>query len=279
MSGRAGRRRADRRVGGAGGLLLRAVDEEHVLVRAAHPGAGAAAAGLDGTPRMIGAVARHAACAGACSPACSLALLLAAPLVADRYLLSVLILIFYFAYVGQAWNLMMGFAGPALARPRALCRARRLCGGAAVGLFRDRAVARRVRRDRGRGAGGRGDRLARLSLRHRGRLFRAADHRVRRIHPHRVRSHRRRRRRRRAVSALRRRSASANGGICAAGSCCSTTSALALAVGAAVLTRLAQRSRLGYQWLAVREDEQAARALGIDVFARQDDGRADLVRP
>ena len=29
----------------------------------------------------------------------------------DRYLLSVLILIFYFTYVGQAWNLMMGFAG------------------------------------------------------------------------------------------------------------------------------------------------------------------------
>src|SRR5439155_23665219 len=40
-----------------------------------------------------------------------LALLLAARLVADRYLLSVLILIFYFTFVGQAWNLMMGFAG------------------------------------------------------------------------------------------------------------------------------------------------------------------------
>ena len=40
-----------------------------------------------------------------------LAALIAAPLVADRYLMSVLILIFYFAYVGQAWNLMMGFAG------------------------------------------------------------------------------------------------------------------------------------------------------------------------
>jgi len=30
---------------------------------------------------------------------------------ADRYLLSVLILVFYFAYLGQAWNLLMGFAG------------------------------------------------------------------------------------------------------------------------------------------------------------------------
>src|SRR5262249_55796066 len=38
-------------------------------------------------------------------------LLLFAPLIADRYLISVLTLILYFAYVGQAWNLMMGFAG------------------------------------------------------------------------------------------------------------------------------------------------------------------------
>jgi branched-chain amino acid transport system permease protein len=39
------------------------------------------------------------------------AVALAAPLVASDYLLTVLILIFYFAYVGQAWNIMMGFAG------------------------------------------------------------------------------------------------------------------------------------------------------------------------
>ena len=39
------------------------------------------------------------------------AALLALPLVASRYVLSVLILVFYFAYVGQAWNLMMGYAG------------------------------------------------------------------------------------------------------------------------------------------------------------------------
>jgi branched-chain amino acid transport system permease protein len=37
--------------------------------------------------------------------------LAAAPLVANDYLITVLILIFYFAYVGQAWNIMMGFAG------------------------------------------------------------------------------------------------------------------------------------------------------------------------
>jgi branched-chain amino acid transport system permease protein len=37
--------------------------------------------------------------------------LLVAPLVASDYLLTVLILILYFAYIGQAWNIMMGFAG------------------------------------------------------------------------------------------------------------------------------------------------------------------------
>jgi branched-chain amino acid transport system permease protein len=39
------------------------------------------------------------------------AVLAAAPLVATDYLLTVLILILYFAYIGQAWNIMMGFAG------------------------------------------------------------------------------------------------------------------------------------------------------------------------
>jgi branched-chain amino acid transport system permease protein len=41
----------------------------------------------------------------------AIALLLAAPMLLDRYLISVFVLIFYFAYVGQAWNLMMGYAG------------------------------------------------------------------------------------------------------------------------------------------------------------------------
>jgi branched-chain amino acid transport system permease protein len=34
-----------------------------------------------------------------------------APLAAGPYLLSVLVVVLYFAYVGQAWNIMMGFAG------------------------------------------------------------------------------------------------------------------------------------------------------------------------
>jgi branched-chain amino acid transport system permease protein len=41
---------------------------------------------------------------------------------------------------------------------------------------------------------------------------------------------------------------------------------LVLAVAAIVLVAALSRSRLGYQWLAIREDEAAARSLGIDVF-------------
>ena len=41
---------------------------------------------------------------------------------------------------------------------------------------------------------------------------------------------------------------------------------LALTVAAFVLCRLLLRSRVGYFWLAIREDEEAARALGIDTF-------------
>ena len=40
-----------------------------------------------------------------------LAVLIAAPWFANDYLLTVLILVLYFAYVGLAWNIMMGFAG------------------------------------------------------------------------------------------------------------------------------------------------------------------------
>jgi branched-chain amino acid transport system permease protein len=43
--------------------------------------------------------------------ALSLAFLVAAPWFAGDYLLTVLITILYFAYAGQAWNIMMGFAG------------------------------------------------------------------------------------------------------------------------------------------------------------------------
>ena len=40
-----------------------------------------------------------------------LVLLLVAPMLLGKYWLSVLILVLYFAFVGQAWNILMGFAG------------------------------------------------------------------------------------------------------------------------------------------------------------------------
>jgi branched-chain amino acid transport system permease protein len=40
-----------------------------------------------------------------------LAVLIAAPVFADDYILTVLIVILYFAYTGQGWNILMGFAG------------------------------------------------------------------------------------------------------------------------------------------------------------------------
>ena len=40
-----------------------------------------------------------------------LAAFLAAPWLVNDYLLTILIIILYFAYAGQAWNIMMGFAG------------------------------------------------------------------------------------------------------------------------------------------------------------------------
>ena len=39
------------------------------------------------------------------------AVLLAAPYIVNSYLISILITILFYAYVGQAWNIMMGFAG------------------------------------------------------------------------------------------------------------------------------------------------------------------------
>jgi len=61
-----------------------------------------------------------------------LALLIVAPHFIDKYALSVLILILYFAYVGQAWNIMMGFAGE-LSLGHALYAG--LGGYVAAGLF------------------------------------------------------------------------------------------------------------------------------------------------
>jgi branched-chain amino acid transport system permease protein len=127
------------------------------------------------------------------------ACLAALPLVANSYVLSVATLILFFAFAGQAWNVMMGFAGQ-------LSLGHSLYVGvgayAAAGLyfhFRPRRVGRNLARDRALRAARRGDRVSRVPLRHFRRLLRAADDRVRRIHAHRVRPHRVARRARRTL--------------------------------------------------------------------------------
>src|SRR6185369_11535074 len=57
--------------------------------------------------RMLHGVPRHTLAL----LAVVLAILVIAPVFANDYLLTVLIIILYFAYTGQAWNILMGFAG------------------------------------------------------------------------------------------------------------------------------------------------------------------------
>ena len=57
--------------------------------------------------RLLEGVPRH----GLVLLALFAAALVAAPYLVSNYVLSVLIIVLYFAYVGQAWNLMIGFAG------------------------------------------------------------------------------------------------------------------------------------------------------------------------
>ncbi|HEX9072543.1 MAG TPA: hypothetical protein VF852_11410, partial [Pseudolabrys sp.] len=60
---------------------------------------------------MIARLTRGATPRGLLLLALLLAGALIAPIFAGDYLLTLLILILYFAYTGQAWNIMMGFAG------------------------------------------------------------------------------------------------------------------------------------------------------------------------
>src|SRR5256885_15633562 len=57
--------------------------------------------------RLLHGVPRHALAL----LAVVLAILVTAPVFANDYLLTVLIIILYFAYTGQAWNILMGYAG------------------------------------------------------------------------------------------------------------------------------------------------------------------------
>jgi len=192
-----------------------------------------------------------------------LAALLAAPLFADRYLMSVLILIFYFAYVGQAWNLMMGFAGQ-LSLGHALYVGLggyvsallwlKLGIGPWLGVFAAVAVAAAF----GAAIGWLGFRFGIAGVYF--ALLTIAFAEFTRIGFDHIDY------------------AGAAGGLflrveetgqwwnLRGGTLMFYYLALALAAGALALTAWLARTRIGYQWLAVREDEEAARALGIDVF-------------
>jgi branched-chain amino acid transport system permease protein len=198
--------------------------------------------------------------------ALALAVLLALPLAADRYVLSVLTLVFYFAYVGQAWNLMMGYAGQ-LSLGHALYIG--LGGyvaallwldfgiGPWLGVFAACAVAAAF----GAAIGWLGFRFGIAGVYF--ALLTIAFAEFTRI----------------GFDHL-----SFTGGAAGlfipyeqsrigewwnlrGGQLLFYYLALALAAGATVLVARLARSRLGYQWLAVREDEIAARAVGIDAFA------------
>lgn len=190
--------------------------------------------------------------------------LLLVPLIADRYVISVMVLIFYFAFVGQAWNIMMGFAGQ-LSLGHALYvglgayaaaalyvhfgvapwiglwagMALAVAFGALIGLLSFRfgiegvyfalltiafAEFTRIGFDHIGWTGGSGG------------FFIPVQFGV--IQPHNLRGP--------PVMFY--------------------YIVLALALGALALCRGLMRSRIGYYWLAIREDQEAARALGIDVF-------------
>jgi branched-chain amino acid transport system permease protein len=225
-----------------------------------------------------------------------LATLVAMPLVADRYVLSVLILIFYFAYVGQAWNLMMGYAGQlslghalyvGLGGYVAALLWLKLGIGPWLGVFAAIAVTAAF----GAAIGWLGFRFGiagvyfalltiafaefvRIGFNHLDTILTYLIRQLRgtaflRIfdidfdHP--------------GVIAI----TGGAGGLylpfekqrlgewwnLRGGQMMFYYLALALACGGVLLVALLARSRLGYQWRAVREDEAAARALGINAFA------------
>ncbi|WP_029009894.1 branched-chain amino acid ABC transporter permease [Azospirillum halopraeferens] len=194
------------------------------------------------------------------------AALLAVPLVADRYVVSVLTTVLWFAYVGQAWNVMMGFSG-LLSLGHALYVGLGAYVSAALfvhfgigpwlGLWAAMAVAVAA------GAfigflgfrfGVRGVHFALLTIAFAEVARIAFDHLA---------------------------WTGGSGGffipVDAAGGddllnlrgspTLFYYVALGLTLGALALARVLLHSRLGYRWLAVREDAEAAEAVGVNLFA------------
>lgn len=194
-----------------------------------------------------------------------LAVLIAAPFFASDYLVTVLILIFYFAYVGQAWNVMMGFAGQ-LSLGHALYVG--LAGYLAALLFKDYGVGpwlgfvASVPVTMLAGAiigflalrfGVTGVYFAILTIAFAEFARIGFDH----------------------LSIV-----NGSGGFFLPVASQQHTDLwslrgapimfyyvmLAATVAALILCRLLLKSRIGYYWLAIREDEEAARAVGINTF-------------
>jgi branched-chain amino acid transport system permease protein len=192
--------------------------------------------------------------------------LAAAPLAADRYLLSVLILIFYFAYLGQAWNIMMGFAGQlslghslyvGLGAYIAAALWTKFGIGPWAGMFAGMAVAMAF----GAAIGWLGFRFGiagvyfalltiafaeftRIAFDHMDWTGRAGG----------------------LFLPVRAEQAGQWWNL-RGGPLLFYYLSLLLMLGALWLCAILRASRLGHYWLAVREDEAAARALGIDAFA------------
>jgi len=193
------------------------------------------------------------------------AALVLAPLIADRYLVSVLTLILYFAYVGQAWNLMMGYAGQlslghALYVGLGAYAAALLWIYAGIGPWLGVLAAILIATAFGAFIGWLGFRFgvegvyfALLTIAFAEFTRIAFDH----------------------LSF-----AGGSGGLflpyeqrrlgewwnLRGGQLVFYYTALLLATAAVIVVARLTRSRLGYHWLAVREDEAAARALGINAF-------------
>ena len=214
---------------------------------------------------MIGRLTEGVSRRALCLLGLLLAGLLAAPFLINDYLLTILIIILYFAYTGQAWNFMMGFAGqlslghalyvglgaytaaalyvhfgvsPWIGILAAIPVA--MTAGAIIGFLAFRfsvagvyfailtiafAEFARVGFDHFSWVGGSSGFFLPVANYTQNDLWNLRGHPVMFYYL-----------------------------------------ILALAVLAFVICHALLRSRIGYFWLAIREDEEAARALGIDVF-------------
>ena len=193
-----------------------------------------------------------------------LALLLVAPAILGKYWLSVLILVLYFAYVGQAWNILMGFAGQ-LSLGHALYAG--LGGYIAAGLFFHYGIGPWAGVFAARRSGGRWPARSSAISASASRWPASTS----RCSPS------------PSASSPASPSITGSGPAARAGSFSRSTRGtdivnlrggpllfyyviLALAAGAFMLCRALLESRLGRYWLAIREDAEAAQAVGVPVL-------------